>query len=133
MRGRASFLFAVPALLLLCCSVPVVKPGWQDQGGSDLKELQLSGTPAAELSATVKFIPGDNDSNGLSVTVGGDQAAWVAVDPTRLPRVDLGVAYPLTLRVRVPPAAAPGTYNASVKLLTGKKEAGYLPVKIVVQ
>src|SRR5262245_49855986 len=58
-KRRLPLLLVVPAMLLLGCSVPVVKPGWQDQAGAELKELALNGAPAAELSATVRFIPGD--------------------------------------------------------------------------
>src|SRR5438477_6996547 len=133
MRVATAMLVLVAAALLASCSVPVVKPGWQDQNGGELRELRLSGKPASVLSSTVKFTPGDNDNNGLTISAGGDQAAWVSVDPSRLPRVDLGVAYPVTVRVNVPADARTGSYSASVKLLTGKKEAGYLAVKIEVE
>ena len=127
--------FWVVALVLLAtgCSVPVIKPGWQDQEGAEIKELRLTVSPGNGVVAAVKFIPGDNDNDGLTVSVGGEPPLWVSVDPPRLPRVDLGVAYPLSVQVRAPADARAGTYEAAVILRSGRKEAGRLPVKITVK
>ncbi|GEM_PF-6735843 len=131
-----SVALAVVGLLLLAlgCSVAIVKPGWQTASGEPIESLTVTAQPGAQARATVKFIPGDNESNGLAITLGGDQVSWVSSDPaTRIPKVDLGVAYPITLTVNVPPGTPPGTYGASISLYTGQKLVSKLPVKIVVQ
>lgn len=131
---RRTLVTILAALLAMSCSVPIAKAGWQDQGGKDLEALTLTVSPGGQARAALKFYPADNESTGLAVRMGGDQPTWVTVDPPdRIAKVDAGVAVPITVTAQAPPGTAPGTYKASVSLLTGAKTVTKLPITIMVQ
>jgi hypothetical protein len=120
--------------LLGGCQVPIARAGWQDAGGAEVRDLTLRTSAGGVASSALSFYPADNESTGLAVKVGGDPPApeWVSVDPERIPSIDAGVAVPIRVSARVPAGTSPGTYQASVSLLTGSKPVTRLPVKIIV-
>lgn len=133
MRLGKALVLAIALQISVGCSVPIVKPGWQDGAGNSIGEVSVTERPGGRVETPVKFVPADNESNGLGVRVGGDQASWMTVEPERLTSVIPGVAVPLLIRVAIPPGTPRGTYSASVVLLTGAKAVSRLGITIVVR
>jgi hypothetical protein len=129
-----TLLAALAALLLgAACSVAILTPSWQDSSGGKLDSIPLSARPGGTAAASIKFVPADNESNGLDVSFGGDQAAWVSADPRHLTPIVPLKPVPFAVRVAVPANAAPGSYRVEMRLRSGEKDVARINVNITVQ
>ncbi len=134
--ARLVLILAIVSICLLSAckvleGVPVVRAGWWDPSGGELKELALTIGAGERVVSTVIFYPGDDESTGLDIRLSGEQSSWISFAPPRLSSVQPAQPNEIQLTIAVPPGTQPGFYEVRLQLLTGEKRIQpQLPVRI---